>query len=172
MRNAMWMVGLVSLVACGGGGDVDLGVKSSKKLSDLDQADSCALYEGFADYSQQTQELSCYASAQAMSMVGGDFETACQAAFDSCMEMGSFLDEEVDCDTVENNLPAECDATVGELETCLSDVLGLLDLVADARCDRQLELSEFQELSAAMEGNETPESCEPLADESCGGFIF
>ncbi len=163
-------IGTALVLAACGGSDVDLGVKGSKQLSDLDQQEACDLTEGFFEYNDAVFERTCIATGQGAGIAaeasGGDFTAACEEARDTCVEDFAF-DEEIECEDVENNLPETCTATVSELEACLSDVLALYDPLAAAGCDEQVELSELE----ALNDVEIPDSCAPFQDESCGGFI-
>lgn len=152
----------VVLSACGGG--VDLGVSGSKRLADLDQDEACRVYEGIADYTNESFEISCYAAAQAQAVLASDadFEDQCQTAYDACVESFSGLEEDVDCVDVENNTPAECDTTVSDVETCLEDSLDAVDIFRQAKCNRKLDLDEL----ASIE-QDAPASCDAL---DCGLF--
>jgi hypothetical protein len=161
-------MGLV-LAACGGGNSVDLGVKGSKQLSELDQQESCDLVKGFFDNNEELFELGCIVAGQGMGLASpGDFTAACETARDACIDDFSFGDdEELVCEDVQNNLPATCTATVSDLESCLSDVLAAYDAIQQAGCNEQVDLSELE----ALNTEELPASCAPFQEESCGGFI-
>jgi hypothetical protein len=158
----MW---ILLAIGCGGS-SVDLNVAGSQRLAELDEQQSCDLFQGFADYFERTTEASCYLNAQGMSMLAGDdaFRETCEAAYDVCVEQSSLFTEEVDCATVENNIPASCDATVRDAERCLSDVLDVIEDAASDECRQAMDLSVLEELMG--ESMELPDSCDAISD--CG----
>jgi len=92
--------------------------------------------------------------------MGGSVED-CEAATAACLAEPS----EDTCDMAVEDV-AECDATLGELEACLNDMVAhFTDLSGKIACDTPMEdLPTEEDMSA------TPPACEVI-DEKCPGFF-
>lgn len=159
------------LVGCSLGSPVDLGVAGHKRLADLNGPQTCRVYEGVRDFSEDAYELSCYAYGQGLGALaapdGDAFTSACEAAHDECMGFWPDLGD-IDCALVENAVPATCDVRVKDVEDCLADSLRRLRVYDRARCDRPVDADDLAELAEA--GDELPASCQAV-QEACPGFM-
>jgi len=136
------LLGALSVAACGGdsddadggGGSVSSGISSEKKVDELDagereqlcEAGQAALDEAIVDL----QGLTCRSvglGAYVVALTASeDGVAACEEAVSGC-ESGegepAFEVEETDCSSEEDQIPAGCTASVGEMETCISDMV-------------------------------------------------
>ena len=116
-------------VACGGT-SFSSGVDSSKKVSELDDADATKICEAAektaTDFAKDNKEGLCKFSGGIAGGLAGAFgqdpATACQMAVDDCLTKDATT-ETGEC------MPkvADCDATVEEMEACYNDTLDAMN---------------------------------------------
>lgn len=138
MKDFVRLLGMsvlgLGLWAGGCGGDDDdrfnSGVDQGKAISDLTPAEQqkfCDSTAKWADSLVSTQAICRISGHSATSVATTDAEarTICQQTYDACLESppDAGIGDSFECDTAGG---AECTATVGEYETCLSDAGGLL----------------------------------------------
>lgn len=149
----------LGLNACGDGGDGggSSGVPDSTNVTELTESQKTALCEEFADrfkpISENLKAPSCAIEGIIAEMSGGG-ET-CEDARDACLAKEDDGEAE-DC-SMQEDIPEDCDITVGEYRDCLDAYAGQVkDLAADITCD-----SDLQDLQG-VEAPETPAACKTV----------
>ena len=125
MRSLALLMATCALLACKN----ESGVDPNKRLNELNGDETRSVCEmTVAQYSdvivaQSSPEATCTLTG----IFGADTEEACIAMRDECLTT-AMPDpiEPVNCN-VPGMIPATCDITVGELETCYDDWLGALE---------------------------------------------
>ncbi len=118
------------LVGCGGG--VSSGVDGSKPantVTDAEAQDVCEAVISYQQDSYSTDSICNYAGLVAYATGGG--VTACEDTVSQCKSAAAnseSADPANSCSAVNASLVAECEVTVGDIETCLTEVI---DAVAD-----------------------------------------
>lgn len=146
--------GLMFAQACGG--DDDGGPSGAKKLSDLTQTEA---KEVCMKYGPQFNELMNEGVCLGISimMTGGD-EALCDAALDSCL-VDAAKEPDDSCDDLIVADVKDCDVTVAEWETCMSDTLKLYEGAFDGyECGMDPTLLEGE----GEEEPDDPASCKAL----------
>ncbi len=158
MKLSVAVLSLSSLLwSCGGGSGTD----QSKKLSDLTEQDIAAICQESIDLfvEHMGQETICKLSAVIM-IAFGDQEQ-CNSMYTQCMATPfDPITTAGECDLSEQ-IPAECDATVGEFMQCEEEAIIFLgEILSGISCSSSME-----DL-AALEGIEQgPQSCIDLAEK-------
>ncbi len=171
----------VTLFGCGGGGGgFSSGLPSSKKVSDLDQAEVQQFCMAAQDWVKSQQDRNrkggCLVTAVSLSRVGSttdaEAKAKCKKQYDECLDRLALRDaRQPDGGTTGgssgncNRPPATCTATVGEYETCLNDTNKAADDIYAMvpTCDAVTLTSTTPKIT----GSGTPESCKVLS-EKCG----
>ncbi len=176
--GAVVLVSAVVATACGSSG-VSSGVDPNKSASEVTDDEAKKVCEAAQSYSESkiTVDLGCRlagvtTAAVANALSGGelsveDLRAACDEGVELCKdEREDDGDDDSTCDSATAR-PAACDATVGEIETCLTaqvdafaESLGSIPSCAD------LTAEDFAELGEA-ETPETPSECSSLP-VACG----
>lgn len=160
----------LTAVACGGG--IDSGLDSSKQASSLTDDEVGQMCEATAEYmaDEISTDLQCKAAgitAGALALGQGDVQAACEEATSKCKEESDGAISSSDCDNAENSFESCGDATVGDVETCIEDMVsvsksyfedlpdcgGLEDYIMDAAAS-----------GTTPDTPEMPESCSSLPD--------
>lgn len=169
---------LALVTSCGGGsddgGNFSTGLDGSKQVSDLSDSDFkkvCDAEEKWASSvlsEQEAKEFGCQLTAfatAAFAGAGGDaaqLKMACKAAYDACLKQpppSSMMPSTMKmC-----NKPANCTATVAEIEACYTDSAASLEMLKQAlTCDALANTS----MPPAIQ---EPASCKTL-DMKCPGL--
>lgn len=178
------MLGAVAMAsACGdddgdsGSATVDSGLPEDKKISDLDEQEVEALCDAAESATEDLigPEFQCVAVALFFGVFSEDAE-ACQTTFDLCSaDPEQFLEdsgfepdpEEGDDECNIDDIPEDCDATVGEIEACLNEQVAFLQgLTRNFQCAELL--ADFDGESNPLEPNGP--ACQVL-EQKCPGFI-
>lgn len=133
--------GLLVLLACGSKDGIDSGLPADKPGDELVPMEQQTLCEAAGDYldariSQADWTgylctLQSFGEGEAMDIAG--LIAACKQARQECIAMGG---QEALGGVCNDEDWTMCDATVGEIETCLEDTIDLLDgIVQDFTCD-------------------------------------
>ncbi|MBN2802476.1 MAG: hypothetical protein JXR91_05245 [Deltaproteobacteria bacterium] len=188
----------VSVASCkddsgdGGGTTVNTGLPEDKIVSDLTDDEvykACVAITKLVNSTADDTELLCKSEALmtvGMSyMVLGEFMTddamvtTCDEAYKACMDAPATDDattpEEECAGSSTEDIPANCNATVGEIENCLSDYNKLAaDSIPDLPSCSSLTSEKLIELSASYGDMQTepepPASCD-VVNEKCPGFL-
>lgn len=168
------------LAGCGGGGGVNSGIDDSKPGNELTAQEIDQVCEATLDYVEEQvdlMDLTCrgtgvVAATIANGLGGGDedIQAACQAAYEDCLENDAIEDSDwnLTCDDSPDSVP-ECDATVGQYETCMTDFVDQFAVYSDEilPCDEINEENIDQVVESAQNPpSERPPSCE-VVDETC-----
>jgi hypothetical protein len=150
-------VAAFGLGACGDGGDGggSSGVPDSTKVTELTESEKTALCEEFADrfkpVSEDLKIPSCSIDGIIAEM-SGDGATTCEEARDACLAQEDD-GEAQDC-SMNEEIPENCDITVGEYRDCIDAYAGQVkNLASQITCD-----SDLQDLQN-FEPPETPAAC-------------
>lgn len=174
----------------GGGSSESLnsGVQKSKSVQDVTNEEAEAVCEAFASYyeskldSRSFQLSICrwaavYATASAAD--GGtnlDLNDLCDLAYDACVdcldnpgtegcEDFPTFDFQLDESCTDSEPPQDCDATVGEVETCLkAEVDSIVGVFNGAPSCGSLTQTDLDEASAGLEEPDLPGACTALED--------
>ncbi len=162
----------------GGTGKVDSGIDDAKQVNMLSQAELDQLSQSYAKAisPQLAIEFSCKFTAVTLIALSGmeptaDDVQACNDLYDQCVSetpadsvQSEPLNSGMDVPSTADAL-AGCNATVGELEACLTASLQLLqDLVDSLSCESATMLATMPTATAM-----TPAACESLDAECTGG---
>lgn len=176
--GAVVLVSAVVATACSSSG-VSSGVDQNKPASEVTDEEAQKVCEAARSYSESkiTVDLGCRfagatAAGLAYALSGGqlsveDLRAACEEGVELCKdEQDDDGDDDSSCDSATAR-PAACDATVGDIEACLtaqidtfSEFLGSVPSCADLT---EEELSDLREI----ESPETPSECSSLP-VACG----
>lgn len=146
-------------------GSVDTGVPEDKTLSELDEGDKdaiCDTIDGLVG-----PEVECFGAALLIALFSEDV-AACQATFDACIDDPEQFAEESDFDFGEGacsveNIPEDCNATVGELEACISEQNDAIQSLLD-----NFDCAEVLDSDGSDEG---PGPACQAVEEKCPGFL-
>jgi hypothetical protein len=129
------------------------GLAPERAVSDLSVAESKQTCEQFKAAGNQrlSPDVLRNGFCEAFAMAATSSRDECESQKSSCVADGDqgiagqlddgFTGASLDCEQAEANL-AQCNATVGELETCLNDVFdSVLDLFAQFSCDKAGSMS-------------------------------
>jgi hypothetical protein len=150
-----------------GGSDSITSVDSSKKVEDLSGEELQQLCEDYTDalVKAVSQEFFCTMGAIAASAELGGSELACDIAYDTCIDMEFELDIEefFSCDDFigDSDDVGDCDATVGEVDTCVQDLLKTFEDIADSISCADNSSDDLEDILDF----ENPASCEALGDD-------
>lgn len=169
------------LAGCGGGGGgVNSGVDGNKKGSDLSEEEIAQVCEAGFDYLEQRIDVSKTACltpgylaaglAYASGQEDADIQSACRNAVENCEEQrddgGDDEAGDQTCQNTPESLP-DCEATVAEYETCVTDVADAYAAYIDSipTCD-ELTRDNYQDaIETAQDRPAMPKSCDALGDE-------
>jgi hypothetical protein len=181
MKHRALVLGLVLMFACGKDGGVDSGLppdQPGSALTPTDQAALCGSVTDYVDARISAADWLRYActleaigeGAQAADDTPGRI-AACEQSRDACVAAGNggeplvrACDDDVDW--------SMCSATVGEIEACFEDALGLFDgLLNDFTCEI-LDPARAEALQAKYgDGTDAlPPSCEAV-EAKCPGVL-
>ncbi len=111
------------------------------------------------------QEFFCTMGAIAAAAELGGSELACATAYDTCIDMEFELDVEefFSCEDIIDDYDevGDCEATVGEVDTCVQDILKLFEDIADSISCTDYSSDDLEDIFDF----ENPASCEALGDE-------
>jgi len=170
------LVSFVFALACDddSDGNTVAGVKESKKISELTEEESYDLCvyvnEQIAD--SMSVEDQCLALGLAVILQGLD-KTVCESAVDACLKQASENEtvgndpEDVCKDDGGDDKVSDCDATVGELDDCLTDQKKQLNnpLVGMSCSSTKSEIEQ-----AVADALQAPASCQSI-EEKCPGLL-
>lgn len=168
---APFAMGLV-LTGCGGdgGGGLDTGIEGDRQLDDLSDEEAqqaCRELESYLLTSidpDEIQRATCTATGIASeNTVPG---TTCEAVVDDCTaEPADPLDLDFDCDSATADPLSTCQATVAELEACITEMTGNLDATfSELTCDIADDPDWSTQLEEITADLQSP-SCEQLEDD-------
>jgi hypothetical protein len=171
MRRLGMLVGLSLVVSLGCGddaGDSGSGVEGTKRVQDLTTEDLksfCKWQDALGDDSSLSDEQICVSDATQEA-----FDTAdCERIVDDCIEhldsepVGQPGVEESYCDEVTTeDIPRGCDVTIGELESCLTELV--------AQANKQAAQASCDDLDGAVP-SKLPESCSADMLNDCAGLL-
>lgn len=183
MRHTSFAVLLLLITACGDDPAFDSGVPGNRPLSELSSSDGERFCISFSDYlfeifsAQRVTRMSCTLggiAAETISGVAGQCEVARDACIEEQMDESPGLDIG-DCDGAQ--IASEfvgCDATVSELEHCLSDLgASLKSLMNSVSCsladDPERAEAIDDELEDMFATERQPASCAEL-NRKCPEF--
>jgi hypothetical protein len=160
-------------VGCGGGGestgDVTTGIAPSKLLSDVtaeEATSACERMNSGIEARLAHDELA-RASCTQFAVIFAETPEACEAQRDECIQQansGSSEEEysaEFDCAEVSDL--STCEGTVGQLETCVNDILDITEAAFDAfDCADAATITVENSEQHGGAASESPASCEPL----------
>ncbi len=164
-----------------GGGAFSTGVARGKKVSELTPADRtklCMAGEAWAtdvlakgDFQKTICKFAGYVSAALSGgMSNQELRMACQQGYTECLTDEEGMDSPTDasCD-----LPATCDITVAELETCLNDYVGTFQTAFNVfpACETLTQADlDNEDLGSDVEEIKPPASC-VAAEAKCPGLL-
>jgi hypothetical protein len=141
--NPRWLVSGLALAAigatCGGDGSTfSSGVDKGSQLGSLSAGDAQKVCTSLNEWMQSNfapdiKEVTCrFTGVTAAALAGNDKsrqEMLCKSAYDQCMMSSSNNPiQPASCEKP----PSDCTATVGELESCVNDMVPLLEKVIGA----------------------------------------
>lgn len=169
------LLGTSTLIACGSSGS---GVEKDKPAEDLTRSEAQQLCEFFQDEAVSRVSEDDYCRSQGFSAAvsalfsdddvsDADLVKACESAQTGC---SSLYEKEIEkmkdssmCKDAE--APDDCRATVGEVETCLTDMLDhLLNLTDLPKCD-QYSRQKIEDIMKEQQSKlfSLPESCKEVS---------
>lgn len=158
----------VCLAACDDDGSDSLtSVDSSKKIEDLSGEELQQLCDDYTDALVKAldQQFMCTMAAIAASAELGGSKLACEVAYDTCVDMELEIDVEefFSCEDIidDSDEVDDCDATVGEVDTCVQDLLKVFDDIADSLSCSDSSSEGLEDILDV----ENPASCEALGDD-------
>lgn len=158
-------------VGCGSSTPLDSGVDQDKKASEVTDDEAKQICEAAEKYTNDkiTPEMQCLgegALAAGLAMAtGADPEAACNDAVADCVDSAD-SGVGLDCDEASAEEVADCDATVGEVETCMKDYVDAGAAAFDNYPDCA-GMEDFLSKGELPDGDvSVPESCAKL-DEAC-----
>jgi hypothetical protein len=175
MKTVMYLFIICSVyvVSCGDSSNEGslTSVDSSKKAEDLSEKELQQMCEDYTETlaSVVGQEFFCTVGGIAAAQGAGGIAMVCDFAYDACMDNeGEFdLDSFFSCEDFmgDQDEIKDCDATVGEVDTCVQDTLKLFEIIAGSISCADSSSEGLEEIFDL----ETPASCEAL-DDDCPGM--
>lgn len=164
-----------------GGSAFSTGVARGKKVSELTAADRtklCMAGEAWANdvlAKGDFQKAICKFAGYFSAALSGGMSTqalrmACQDGYNECLTGEDDMDSPTDA-TCE--LPATCDITVAELETCLNDYIGTFQTAFNVfpACETLTQADlDNEDLGSEVEAIQPPPSC-AAAEAKCPGLL-
>lgn len=173
------LIGLLFTAAAGCSGSDDssngisTGLPADKQLADVtaDEAEEACVAIGNAVQKRFSPEALAPAMCTFLGVAFTQSPEDCQEIADACLDDPDALGDMApsfdgfdpnDC-TGDTSEFEDCDATVGELETCFNDYIGTFEATLNSvTCD---DAGDAEALEALDMEPETPDSCETLEDQ-------
>jgi hypothetical protein len=188
-RSALLATSFLLLPACSGDGDkepgaINSGLPADQKAEDLTADEAQQICDAAIEYADEVaqsvgDDVSCkiaglIAAQLAHSLSEQSTEetlrSVCEDTYESCLEDSDAAEAGLDFSPAEENCDEEalaaCDATVGEIEGCLTATLDAFGtLLKEIPSCNTLTIDDLDEF-ALDDASETPSECEQL-DPSC-----
>ena len=173
MKKVMILAAFLMMGSACDIGGLNLG-RDGKAVSSLSEADQQAACEDIEAYYEnkipeaEQKRAACtlagaFAAAFSSPTTDAELQMACATARDECINSNETSEEEGEDSCAFDNIPDDCEATIGEVELCYEEQIEQTkQAFAELDC-ANLTLDEMEDMMEATDT--TPESCKTLQEK-------